>query len=222
MAGNDLARVLEIAINQSPGQDKVYLQKIAHLSGYKNISTSDINSILYSIHSIEWRPGEGTKRLWFPKNNATFRAAKQTSRLTLPVARENLLSRLELHAWQKRALKAWKQCECHGIVEAVTGSGKSRMAIAAAAEILQDGGKIAIVVPSKELMRQWQEEVTTHIKNTLNFRPTIGMLGDGNEATLQTYDIVIATAQSGSRHYLNPPKNSLIIACADSRKNVLT
>lgn len=212
MAGNDLVEYLIAAINTCHGQDKFFLQNVAKSLGYKKMSTSDINRLLYTIPSIEWRPGEGTKRLWFPKKNATARPAKDTSRQTLPVARENLLSKLELHAWQKRALKAWKQCKRRGIVEAVTGSGKSRMAIAAAIEMLQDGGKIAIVVPSKELMRQWKEQVTIHIKNTLNFRPKIGMLGDGEKDTLQTHDIVITTAQSGSRHYLKPPKHSLIIA----------
>ena len=43
----------------------------------------------------------------------------------------------ELYRWQLDALVSWLRCGRRGVVEAVTGSGKTDVAIAAASGVLQ-------------------------------------------------------------------------------------
>ncbi len=60
-----------------------------------------------------------------------------------------------LYAWQHEALKAWHSHARRGVVEAVTGAGKTRVGIAAAFEAIRQGIKVLILVPTAELQRQW-------------------------------------------------------------------
>ena len=137
--------------------------------GYPTATTSEVNSILYGIKDIEWRPGLGEQRLWFPKSQ--------------PPTPE--LTNLKLYPWQQRALRAWQARHHRGVIEAVTGAGKTRVAIAAAAEVLSMGGGVVIVVPSKDLMRQWKAEIDRLIVRGLGLRPRVGFMGDGHIATLR-------------------------------------
>jgi superfamily II DNA or RNA helicase len=196
MPSLDLADALHTLVHAHPGSDKVALARHVAKLGYPRVTTSEVNSILYRIRDIEWRPGLGDQRLWFPKS------PPPTSELT----------NLRLYPWQQRALRAWQARHHRGVIEAVTGAGKTRVAIAAAAEVLSMGGGVVIVVPSKDLMRQWKAEIDRLIVRGLGLRPRIGFMGDGDVATLASHDVVIATAHSGSKWQLYPSTTSLLIA----------
>lgn len=58
-------------------------------------------------------------------------------------------------SWQRSAYLQWVAHGRVGIVEAVTGSGKSKVGTVAALEALQDGFAVLIVVPTKALQDQW-------------------------------------------------------------------
>ena len=60
-----------------------------------------------------------------------------------------------LYRWQLDALVSWLRCGRRGVIEAVTGSGKTDVAIAAAADALRRGRFVLVVVPSRVLMEQW-------------------------------------------------------------------
>src|SRR5688572_11083058 len=60
-----------------------------------------------------------------------------------------------LYAWQQEALKAWHANARRGVIEAVTGAGKTRVGIAAAFEAVRQGIKVLILVPTAELQSQW-------------------------------------------------------------------
>ncbi|MCH2510696.1 MAG: DEAD/DEAH box helicase, partial [Dehalococcoidia bacterium] len=60
-----------------------------------------------------------------------------------------------LYPWQFEALISWLRCGRRGIVEAVTGSGKTNVALAAAADANRRGLFVLVVVPSRVLMNQW-------------------------------------------------------------------
>ena len=50
-------------------------------------------------------------------------------------------SEVPLYDWQKEALQAWNANGRHGVVEAVTGAGKTRLGLAAAKErSIEEGG----------------------------------------------------------------------------------
>ena len=61
--------------------------------------------------------------------------------------------------WQEEARSAWYANGGCGIVEAVTGSGKTRVAQAVIGDELQAGRRILVVVPTIALQKQWSEEI---------------------------------------------------------------
>ncbi|MDH4171454.1 MAG: DEAD/DEAH box helicase family protein, partial [Acidimicrobiia bacterium] len=60
-----------------------------------------------------------------------------------------------LYHWQLDALTSWLRCGRRGVIEAVTGSGKTDVALAAIADARRRGRFVLVVVPSRVLMEQW-------------------------------------------------------------------
>ena len=77
---------------------------------------------------------------------------------------------LPLREWQKEALAAWEKNSNIGVIEAVTGSGKSLVGILAAARALDKNMAVVIVVPKKVLQEQW-------IKELKKYFPQYGLVG---------------------------------------------
>ncbi|MBT6446047.1 MAG: DEAD/DEAH box helicase, partial [Acidimicrobiaceae bacterium] len=78
-----------------------------------------------------------------------------------------------LYEWQLDALTAWLACGRRGVVEAVTGSGKTDMALAAIADAHRRGLFVMVVVPTRVLIAQWHERLVTAFPDL-----KIGRLGD--------------------------------------------
>jgi len=91
-----------------------------------------------------------------------------------------------LYEWQNEALDQWEAFDRRGIVVAVTGAGKTAVALEAAARFLEDPkARAVVVVPTTVLLRQWQNRVSTklgiepglcgatHLDNLNNHRVTI-------------------------------------------------
>lgn len=60
--------------------------------------------------------------------------------------------------WQEECLTVWERNGCRGIVQAVTGAGKTMLAVKAMEKLRQVCGEdlwVAIVVPTRALMMQW-------------------------------------------------------------------
>ncbi len=102
-----------------------------------------------------------------------------------------------LRAWQVEALDAWAAHGRHGVVEAVTGTGKSRVGVEATREAIADGYSVVIAVPTVDLIRQWEKTLSAHgIKS-------VGVLGQGQRSSFDTCSVVVGTVQS---LYLSPPR----------------
>lgn len=74
-----------------------------------------------------------------------------------------------LYPWQEECLAAWFSNHGRGIVQAVTGSGKTRLALEAAYRLnrsLTQKLNVYIVVPSGALMRQWEKELRHFLEAT--------------------------------------------------------
>ena len=82
----------------------------------------------------------------------------------------------DLHDWQEAALDTWIQKGKKGIVEAVTGAGKTYLALAAINHLYNECRKLRtiIVVPTIALQVQWKERVTKLLPGT-----KVGLWGDG-------------------------------------------
>ncbi|MCU1419581.1 MAG: polymerase subunit sigma, partial [Mycetocola sp.] len=113
-----------------------------------------------------------------------------------------------LYSWQQEALKAWHSNARRGVVEAVTGSGKTRVGIAAAFEAVRQGIKVLVLVPTAELQRQWLVSLRRDLPAARR-----GALGDGQSDSLDDVDILVAIVHSASnRETLRSHKAGLIIA----------
>jgi len=102
--------------------------------------------------------------------------------LSLPVAAP------ALRPYQDAALWAWERAGRRGLVVLPTGSGKTRLAIAAIARL---HGPALVLVPTRVLLEQWIRELEAASPGP------IGQLGDGVH-TVEA--LTVATFESGWRH----------------------
>lgn len=71
-----------------------------------------------------------------------------------------------LYRWQEECLERWLENGGRGTVQAVTGSGKTRLALNAVDALERKLGRktaVKIVVPTQALMRQWAKALREHL-----------------------------------------------------------
>ncbi len=112
----------------------------------------------------------------------------------------NPISALGLYPWQRDALKAWQGRGGRGVVEAVTGTGKTRVGLAAVLDELNHGGQAVVLVPTAELQNQWVAE----LEALLPPWRAVGRLGSGGGADLGTHEVVVALVNSARSIDLRP------------------
>jgi superfamily II DNA or RNA helicase len=93
-----------------------------------------------------------------------------------------------LRSYQREALQAWLSANRRGIVALPTGSGKTRIALAAAAAV---GRSTLCIVPTRVLLEQWRD-VFAHA-----YPEEIGCYGDGAR---RLAPLTMATFASAARH----------------------
>jgi superfamily II DNA or RNA helicase len=94
---------------------------------------------------------------------------------------------IELRPYQEAALCAWELAGRRGVVVLPTGSGKTRLALAAMA---RTGLATLCLVPTRVLLDQWLREIGTMYEHT------VGCLGDGVH---ELAPITVATYESAYR-----------------------
>lgn len=94
----------------------------------------------------------------------------------------------KLYDWQEECLDRWFANNCRGMVQAVTGSGKTLLALTAISRLEEQLGqklRVKIVTPTSALMRQWNRDLREFLSHTSmdfrkeDFRKEIGMRGGG-------------------------------------------
>lgn len=95
---------------------------------------------------------------------------------------------VDLRPYQEAALAAWELARRCGIVALPTGSGKTRLAIAA---IRRMGVSALCLVPTRVLVEQWSRELGAVYKGA------VGRYGDG---VRQLAPVTVATFESAYRH----------------------
>jgi superfamily II DNA or RNA helicase len=115
-----------------------------------------------------------------------------------------------LYRWQLDALVSWLRCGRRGVIEAVTGSGKTDVAIAAAADALRRGRFVLVVVPSRVLMEQWHGRLTGALPGA-----RIGRLGDSGRDLPASCDVLVATRHSAAAYKPVPPAGAGGLLIAD-------
>jgi superfamily II DNA or RNA helicase len=108
-----------------------------------------------------------------------------------PTTRDSL-DALGLRPWQAEAFATWS-VTCRGVVEAVTGTGKTRLAMAAIRSVVDRGGRCLVLVPTLELQDQWVREL-----RRLTPDLQVGKLGGGHDDDLFDRHVVVATPHSAA------------------------
>ena len=116
---------------------------------------------------------------WMPSRPGSDTAATGTVVRTCPP----LHPRLVASSTAGSSMRSCTGCAAadEASIEAVTGSGKTDVAIAAAADALRRGRFVLVVVPSRVLMEQWHGRLTAALPAA-----RIGRLGDSGTRRVRT------------------------------------
>lgn len=191
---------------ENPEKNKYELIGLLQAEGIFSFTTSDINSVLYGNTAI-FKKDNQTLPLWETcsaiLNNSSILQASKVEALNL--------SRYKGHtprAWQTEALDRWIHAGRKGVIEAVTGTGKTSVGIIAAADALARNLRVLILVPGTDLLDQWHRKLSSDLKGY-----TIGRFCSGHNDNFLSHKIIVATVQSACRYQMLPDKHhGLIIA----------
>lgn len=185
---------IEKLLRSNPGRFQPVRQQETHLGGRRRGSVSP--EAEPSVVPTRWIPTPDRpieRRGPFVHPLSTFAGAD----VKLP----------PLYPWQRDALETWTANDHRGIIEAVTGTGKTVVGLTAIREAFESGRKALIVVPTIELCEQWARQLRSTFPGA-----AIGSQGGGQKSALRSKDAVVGVVNSlrEAVHYL-PDAGALLI-----------
>ncbi len=136
------------------------------------VDTRAINQWLYRYEGTYFAkdrsPQDGLPT-WSLINTPTARRQRSQSEVAPAECPINIRNERweRLRTWQREAIITWLKNDKRGIVEAVTGAGKSDVGIALAEHYLNAGSHVIVLVPNNTLKAQWasrlREDVCEHL-----------------------------------------------------------
>ena len=179
---------------------------VKQLSAEIGVEKSVLNSALYSNRST-FRLNMGPPRTWTVRQTRA-RPAASVARRTAQLRPAEPFDPSSLYDWQQEALTEWRANGRHGIVEAVTGAGKTRLGMAAIHEALGSGERVAVIVPTIELQRQWVDNLRSAFAKS-----RIGRMGGDGRDDLETCEVLVAVGASARENELGlGAREGLLIA----------
>ena len=208
----------EVAVAVGTGsRTVVQIRDALRARGRVSITMADVQRVL-GTHPHRFQADGQNPPRWWPADVApasaasgheTARAVPATGPATGPATVPAAGRVPELYGWQAEALDAWRSRGGRGVVEAVTGTGKTMIGIAAAAEELARGGQVLVLVPTRELLDQW----TFELVHRGSAHTRIGRLGGGQRDDLGRFDVVVAVVNSARDADLRPRRpGGLLVA----------
>ena len=200
--------VIEIlATSSSPLTARRILGKL-HERGHSELTRRSVNQELYSLEvkrlacGIEI-PGESAPG-WILSDSAKEKAGQSSSLSCKPkpaqrsivASRSPISDRFKLLRWQKEALLSWSEHGYRGMVEAVTGSGKTYLGLGAWKHASSEFRPVncLVVVPSIPLMNQWHERLREAFPST-----RVGRIGGGHRDDFSRTPICVAVINSAAQ-----------------------
>ncbi|WP_052061223.1 DEAD/DEAH box helicase [Rhodococcoides fascians] len=162
------------------GSGSATVEELVEAIGEDQMSVSVVQRALFDGTSLFEHDGASPPR-WSVLTGADF-----------PLTR--VVPELALRPWQEDALQEWLAAGKHAVVEAVTGTGKTAVGIAAIADAVRRGLKVVVLVPSISLMDQWARSLKKYLP-----RVRVGRQGDGSADSLGTHNVLLSMVQSASR-----------------------
>ena len=181
-----------------PGRTPVELRDALRARGRVSITAADVSTVLRT-HPGRFRPDAGDPQRWWPTATAVARPAAAVGPAGAAGA-AGAAGPLRLYPWQVEAFAAWQKGGGRGVVEAVTGTGKTMLGITAAAAELARGGQVCVLVPTTELLHQWR--ATLH--RCLPATTSVGLLGGGQHERIADHDVLVAVVNSARDADLRP------------------
>ncbi|RAO19429.1 DEAD/DEAH box helicase [Micromonospora noduli] len=181
---------------EMPGQNKRQLLTELHRMGRHELTTTDVNRTLYASPAT-FDHDNATPPCW----RLTAAAARSGPAIPAPAPQALPLCYVgEIpRAWQTEALAAWLSNGRRGVVEAVTGTGKTTVGVLATAAAVDAGEKVLVLVPGRELLDQWYEVLRRDFHGV-----RVGRHGDGHEDGLFENSVVIAIVNSAAKYEMLP------------------
>jgi superfamily II DNA or RNA helicase len=106
----------------------------------------------------------------------------------------SLAPELDALPWQRDALAAWAAANHRGVIEAVSGVDRRRLAQWAIARALDDDLKVLLLVPSGDRVDRWHDELRT----ALPINRVGTYLGRGGIRSGE-FDVVVATVEAAAK-----------------------
>lgn len=150
-------RSLARLLLEDPGQSAAALTVTLRRRGWAALTKQQVNATLYRLP--DWfEKREKAPPVWSLTKKQAAGCAKTTERAgrVNGGGRDVVRSGPPLHAWQIEAIAKWRSGHRRGVIEAVTGAGKSLVGVEAAREAINDGRSTLLLVPGIELLRQWE------------------------------------------------------------------
>lgn len=204
----ELTRRLLAALNSGEPLTKKDLSRALSGPGVA-VPPYEINSVLYDRTDL-FQPSDDSLPRWTLVQAVGAPESRPAAiRPTQPVHHAPAgYAGLRLRDWQVEAVDNWIAAGSSGVVEAVTGTGKTAVGLYATALAVDAGHKVAIVVPTVELQDQWLRQLQQSVPGTV-----VGRLGDGHHDSLSDCDVLLSTVHSAARHAMRPVgAHSLLIA----------
>lgn len=201
---SDLTAV-DAVLRAGPPQSVVELRDVLRARGQVSITSADVHRVLvaHPARFVSHDIADGAhpyRRRW--------RARVEEDRPLVRTPRFGWCGP-PLFAWQTEALDAWNGRGRRGVIEAVTGTGKTMVGVAAAADELSRGGQVCVLVPGRDLLHQWRSVVA----QTLRGDVTVRLVGDGQRDSTDGADITIAVVNSARDADVEPRRpGGLLVA----------
>ena len=191
-----LAASLLVVLNKEGGKTKHDLQIALNSSFNLNVTTREINSVLYNDEAL-FRHDDSSLPRWWAQNGI-----RQDKQHPAPKASYDIPETYEgpkPRAWQLEAFNKWCAAAKRGVVEAVTGTGKTTVGAIAAAAAVDNDYDALVLVPGLDLMEQWYEKLSRDLPEL-----SIGRRGGGYRDTFRRHHVLISTVQSAIRSRITP------------------
>jgi RNA polymerase primary sigma factor len=187
-----MALVDEVAevLGAGPGQTAGEVREALRARGRVSVTTADVARVL-STYPGRFSDDRGEPPRWWPAGGVP----RRTPATRGPDTRRSSGDAWRgppLYAWQSEALDAWRSRRGRGVVEAVTGTGKTMVGVVAACEEFAAGGQVCVLVPTRELLSQWRDVLARDLPS----HASVGLLGDGNRDRLDRHDVLAAVVNS--------------------------
>ena len=130
------------------------------LASVLGTGVEEVSFALYASHG-RFRRDTGSPPRWWAGSSP--RRAMPTRTVAARPLRRRPSSLIGLYSWQVDALESWESNGGRGVIEAVTGTGKTMVGVAAAIDELARRGQVVVLVPAIELQRQWLAQLEAHL-----------------------------------------------------------